>query len=83
MSTTSPRSEIIGSIAASLTVLAQKISLQARLTASPLLETVRRELEKVRARGAAETGTPIHPLRIISELRSGRAPGITCRDRQN
>jgi acetolactate synthase-1/2/3 large subunit len=60
--------EIIGGIAASLTVLAQKISPQARFTASPLLETVRRELEEVRARGAAETGTPIHPLRIISEL---------------
>jgi acetolactate synthase I/II/III large subunit len=59
-----PTVEIIGGIAASLTVLAQKMSPQARFTASPLLETVRRELEEVRARGVAETGTPIHPLRI-------------------
>jgi acetolactate synthase I/II/III large subunit len=72
-----PTVEIIGSIAASLTVLAQKISLQARFTASPLLETVRRELEEVRARGAAETGTPIHPLRIISELQPFLSDDVT------
>jgi acetolactate synthase I/II/III large subunit len=63
-----PSVEITGNIAASLTVLAQKISPQTRFTSNPLLETVRRDLEEVRARGAAETGTPIHPLRIISEL---------------
>jgi acetolactate synthase I/II/III large subunit len=72
-----PTVEIIGSIAASLTVLAQKISPQARFTASPLLETVRRELEEVRARGAAETGTPIHPLRIISELQPFLSEDVT------
>jgi acetolactate synthase I/II/III large subunit len=37
-----PTVEIIGSIAASLTLLAQKISPQARFAGSPLLETVRR-----------------------------------------
>jgi acetolactate synthase-1/2/3 large subunit len=60
-----PTVEIIGSIAASLTLLAQKISPQARFAGSPLLQTVRRELEEIRAKGAAEKGTPIHPLRII------------------
>src|SRR4029077_16177310 len=64
-------------VAASLTVLAQKISPQARFTASPLLETVRRELEEVRARGAAETGTPIHPLRILSELQPFLSDDVT------
>ncbi len=72
-----PTVEIIGSIAASLTVLAQKVSPQARFTASPLLETVRRELEEVRARGAAETGTPIHPLRILSELQPFLSDDVT------
>jgi acetolactate synthase I/II/III large subunit len=72
-----PTVEIIGSVAASLTVLAQKISPQARFTASPLLETVRRELEEVRARGAAETGTPIHPLRILSELQPFLSDDVT------
>jgi acetolactate synthase-1/2/3 large subunit len=72
-----PTVEIIGGIAASLTVLAQKISPQARFTASPLLETVRRELEEVRARGVAETGTPIHPLRIISELQPFLSDDVT------
>jgi len=46
-------------------LLAQKISPQARFAGSPLLQTVRRELEEIRAKGAAEKGTPIHPLRII------------------
>ena len=72
-----PTVEIIGSVAASLTVLAHKISPQARFTASPLLETVRRELEEVRARGAAETGTPIHPLRILSELQPFLSDDVT------
>jgi acetolactate synthase-1/2/3 large subunit len=72
-----PTVEIIGGIAASLTVLAQKMSPQARFTASPLLETVRRELEEVRARGVAETGTPIHPLRIISELQPFLSDDVT------
>jgi acetolactate synthase I/II/III large subunit len=72
-----PSVEIVGSIAASLTVLAQKISPRARFTASPLLETVRRELEEVRARGAAETGRPIHPLRIISDLQPFLGDDVT------
>jgi acetolactate synthase-1/2/3 large subunit len=72
-----PTVEIIGSIAASLAALAQKVSPQARFTASPLLETVRRELEEVRARGVAETGTPIHPLRIISELQPFLSDDVT------
>jgi acetolactate synthase I/II/III large subunit len=72
-----PSVEIIGSIAASLAALAQKVSLQARFTASPLLETVRRELEEVRARGAAESGMPIHPLRIINELQPFLSDDVT------
>ena len=69
--------EIVGNIAASLTVLAQKISPRGRFTESPLLETVRRELEEVRARGAAETGRPIHPLRIISDLQPFLGDDVT------
>ena len=72
-----PAVEITGSIAASLTVLAQKISPQSRFTASPLLEAVRRELEEIRARGVAETGTPIHPLRIIGDLQPFLSNDVT------
>jgi acetolactate synthase-1/2/3 large subunit len=60
--------EITGDIAASLALLSEKITPQERFTKSPLLETVRRELEEIRARGVAQGGTPLHPLRIISEL---------------
>jgi acetolactate synthase I/II/III large subunit len=72
-----PTVEILGSIAASLTVLAQKISPQPRFTANPLLETVRCELEGVRARGAAESDMPIHPLRIINELQPFLCDDVT------
>jgi len=72
-----PAVEITGNIAASLTVLAQKISLQGRFDGSPLLETVRRELEEVRAKGAGEDGTPIHPLRIISDLQPLLSDDVT------
>jgi acetolactate synthase I/II/III large subunit len=72
-----PSVEIIGSIGASLTVLAQKISPEARFAGSPLLQTVRRELEDVRAKGAAEKGAPIHPLRIISDLQPFLGDDVT------
>ena len=71
-----PTVEITGSIAASLTLLAQKKP-QARFAGSPLLETVRRELEEIRAKGAAEKGTPIHPLRIISDLQPFLSDDVT------
>jgi acetolactate synthase-1/2/3 large subunit len=72
-----PTVEITGSIAASLTLLAQKISPQARFAGSPLLQTIRRELEEIRAKGAAEKGTPIHPLRIISDLQPFLSDDVT------
>jgi acetolactate synthase I/II/III large subunit len=63
-----PTIEITGNVAASLALLTERITPQERFTKSPLLETVRRELEEIRAKGAAESGTPIHPLRILSAL---------------
>jgi acetolactate synthase-1/2/3 large subunit len=63
-----PTIEITGNIAASLALLSERMTPQERFTKSPLLETVRRELDEIRATGAAESGTPIHPLRILSEL---------------
>jgi acetolactate synthase I/II/III large subunit len=72
-----PTVEIIGSIAASLTLLAQKISPQARFAGSPLPQTVHRELEEIRAKGAAQKGTPIHPLRIISDLQPFLSDDVT------
>src|SRR5271165_2653033 len=64
----SPTVEIIGDIAGTLDILAGKLQAQSHFVENPLLLHVRSELIAARASGAREAGTPIRPLRIISEL---------------
>lgn len=64
----SPTVEIIGSIAETLDILVGKLQAQSRFVENPLLKHVQSELAAARASGARESGTPIHPLRVISEL---------------
>jgi acetolactate synthase-1/2/3 large subunit len=63
-----PAVELIGDIAGTLDLLGPKLQAQPRLLEHRLLEEVRSELEAIRQKGARESGTPIHPLRLIAEL---------------
>jgi acetolactate synthase-1/2/3 large subunit len=63
-----PTLELAGDIGATITALMQHLAPRADLGAHPLLGDVHRELEEIRARGAALGGMPMHPLRIISDL---------------
>jgi acetolactate synthase-1/2/3 large subunit len=63
-----PTLELAGDIGATITALMQHLAPRADLGAHPLLGAVHRELEEIRARGAALGGMPMHPLRIISDL---------------
>jgi acetolactate synthase-1/2/3 large subunit len=48
--------------------LTQQLSPRADLLTHPLLGAVRQELTEINAKGAVLGGTPMHPLRIISDL---------------
>ncbi len=63
-----PTLELSGDIGATIAALAQHLAPRADLGGHPLLGAVHRELEDIRARGAALGGMPMHPLRIISDL---------------
>lgn len=72
-----PTVELYGDIAASVVALTSVLAPRADLTAHPLLGAVRREMADIRARGAALGGSPLHPLRIISDLQSVMAEDVT------
>jgi acetolactate synthase-1/2/3 large subunit len=72
-----PAVEIIGDIARTLGVLSGKLRVQSRWAENPLLARVRAELDAERASGSQESGTPLHPLRIISELQPFIADDVT------
>jgi acetolactate synthase-1/2/3 large subunit len=63
-----PSVEITGDIARTLDILSGKLATRKQWVEDPLLAHVRAELDTARARGASESGTPLHPLRILSEL---------------
>jgi acetolactate synthase-1/2/3 large subunit len=63
-----PTLELAGDIGATVAALTQHLAPRADLGAHPLLGAVHRELEEIRAKGAALGGMPMHPLRIISDL---------------
>jgi acetolactate synthase-1/2/3 large subunit len=63
-----PTLELAGDIGATIAALTQQLGPRADLGTHPLLGAVHRELEEIRARGAAMNGMPMHPLRIISDL---------------
>jgi len=72
-----PAVELTGDIARTLDALSRRLGRHPGWDANPLLTEVRAELDAERARGARESGTPIHPLRIISELQAFVADDVT------
>ena len=65
-----PSVEIIGDIADSLGLLQAQLQPQVRLETLDVLSEVSRSLAATKDQGAAQTGMPIHPLRLIHELQS-------------
>lgn len=65
-----PSIELVGDIAANVAALTGRLAPGGRATDIPLLGHVRRELEKVRAKGAGLGGMPVHPLRIVHEMQN-------------
>jgi acetolactate synthase-1/2/3 large subunit len=62
-----PAVEIIGDIAATLNSLASRLPSNQRM---PKLGDVVNELAIIRAEGGRETGSPVHPLRLVADLQS-------------
>lgn len=62
-----PTVEVYGDIAATLHDIGGKLD-GAEIAPNPLIGAVRAELEEMRTAGAAKTGMPVHPLRIVKEL---------------
>ena len=76
-----PAIELIGDIAATLEALAPQLQPQVRLEEIELLGNVRTELESLRRKGAAMTGCPVHPLRLVHELQRILSDDVTlCSD---
>jgi acetolactate synthase I/II/III large subunit len=65
-----PDIEIIGDIAASLAVLTGQVEVRQFASMQPLLQETTQALAAIKEKGAALSGAPVHPLRIVSELQS-------------
>ena len=63
-----PTIELFGDIAETLTALSARLPARANRPDHPLLGSVQQELQDIRAKGRACDGTPIHPLRLVSDL---------------
>lgn len=77
-----PCVELIGSIRATTTALATLVK---HTTPDPdmtrMLNEIAQQREEILRIGAAKSGTPIHPLRLVSELQSILSPDMTlCLD---
>ena len=64
----SPTVEIVGDIADTVDIIATKLQARRHFVENPLLKRVLSERAAALASGAKKSGTPIHPLRVISEL---------------
>jgi acetolactate synthase-1/2/3 large subunit len=73
-----PSLELIGDMAANLDALAQQLTSPTHdPTANPLVLQVQDALLTAKVEGARENGFPIHPLRLIYELRSLLGDDVT------
>lgn len=72
-----PGIELSGDIAATITTLRQSLSPGAARGKHTLLSAAHQDLEDIRAKGAALGGTPMHPLRIISDLQPFMTDDVT------
>jgi len=64
-----PEAEIVGDLSASLAVLLPLLKPRIKLAYSEELQAARKEIADIAASGAGHSGFPIHPLRVIHELR--------------
>lgn len=64
-----PDAEILGDLSASLDLLLPLVKPRVEPAYSDELRAARKEIAEIAASGAAHTGFPIHPLRVIHELR--------------
>lgn len=65
-----PDIEIIGDIAASLTVLTGFVDARHFAAMQPMIQEATHALAEIKEKGAALSGAPVHPLRIVSELQN-------------
>lgn len=65
-----PTLELIGDLPGTLDHLARKLTSPVGPTDSSLVTTLKAELLRTLASASAHNGTPVHPLRFISELRA-------------
>jgi acetolactate synthase I/II/III large subunit len=73
-----PAVEVVGDIAATLNALAPRLPSS---RPNPELGAVVEEIAAIRADGARETGSPVHPLRLVADLQSIVADDVTlCLD---
>jgi acetolactate synthase-1/2/3 large subunit len=77
-----PTIELLGDIAATLTELTPRVTHSASdPSLERLLKKIATDREELARSSAALTGTPIHPLRLVSELQSILTPDVTlCLD---
>jgi acetolactate synthase I/II/III large subunit len=78
----SPAVELIGSIEETLAALASLLYRPRLAPASAdLLQMIVRDRERLMAEAAANSGVPVHPMRLISELQNILTPDVTvCSD---
>lgn len=72
-----PTAEIIGDIGASLSVLSPLIEVELEASYRVKIEEEIDLLKEIVAEGAAMSGMPVHPLRVISELEKVITPDTT------
>jgi len=65
-----PTLELMGDMAANLDELAKKLNSGVDPTSNPLVMQVQDELLEAKVQGAREAGFPVHPMRLIYELRN-------------
>ena len=64
-----PTIEIVGDIGETVEVLGDLLQGVARISPNPLVTAARAELDEIEASGAAFDSSPVHPLRVVAEMR--------------
>lgn len=72
-----PSIELIGDVAATLDALAARLSVSNGPVDLPLVKTLKQEIDALLKGAGTHAGTPVHPLRFISEMRALIGDDIT------
>lgn len=75
-----PALELVGDVGATLDALGGRVAHPEAASDLPLVQDLRKELLAEQARGATLAGAPVHPLRLMHELRDmiGDDVTVTC-----